>query len=301
MINLKINKCLLVNLNKGVNMKTQKKEVLATSEIKRGEVVNSENVKFDTTIVKNAVDKLDTKKLTTILQSALNVSENLYKWLPKLADEVAKKIKEYNANLDETSIKLKDQKRFDTFKELRAFCYGLIGYDRSDKNKINKAFEHLVDRGIKGGLMIVNGVGSLEVKDDELQGVSKEVKPTIPQKNINKKIKKKFIDVKNTSNELIPVSSGLIDEMWARKYGTRGSGGSKSTLKTSANKFYEDIQEIYNLAEDKNYDKFYSKMSNETLEIILDIKALLSDDVIRNTWAYCEKNLQANGSIKKAS
>ena len=24
-----------------------------------------------------------------------------------------------------------------------------------------------------------------------------------------------------------------------------------------------------------------------------------SDDVIRNTWAYCEKNLQANGSIKK--
>ena len=48
-------------------------------------------------------------------------------------------------------------------------------------------------------------------------------------------------------------------------------------------------------------DKFYSKMSNETLEIILDIKALLSDDVIRNTWAYCEKNLQANGSIKKAN
>ena len=42
-------------------------------------------------------------------------------------------------------------------------------------------------------------------------------------------------------------------------------------------------------------------MSNETLEIILDIKALLSDDVIRNAWAYCEKNLQANGSIKKAS
>ena len=63
----------------------------------------------------------------------------------------------------------------------------------------------------------------------------------------------------------------------------------------------ENIQEIYNLAENKNYDKFYSKMSNETLEIILDIKALLSDDVIRNTWAYCEKNLQANGSIKKAS
>ena len=97
-------------------MKAQKKEVLATQEIKKGQVVNAENVKFDTAIVKNAVDKLDTKKLTNILQSALNVSENLYKWLPKLAYEVAQKIKEYNANLDENSIKLIDQKRFDTFK-----------------------------------------------------------------------------------------------------------------------------------------------------------------------------------------
>ena len=282
-------------------MKTQKKEVLATQEIKKGQVVNAENVKFDTAIVKNAVDKLDTKKLTNILQSALNVSENLYKWLPKLAYEVSQKIKEYNANLDENSIKLKDQKRFDTFKSLRQFCYGLINYDRSDKNKINKAFEHLVERGIKSGLMIVNNVAGLQVKDDELQGVYKEVKPTIPQKNFNKKIKKKYIDVKNTSNELVPVSSSLVDEIWNRKYGTSGSGGPKPTLKSSANKFYEDIQEIYNLAENKNYDKFYSKMSNETLEIILDIKALLSDDVIRNTWAYCEKNLQANGSIKKAN
>ena len=282
-------------------MKAQKKEVLATQEIKKGQVVNAENVKFDTAIVKNAVDKLDTKKLTNILQSALNVSENLYKWLPKLAYEVAQKIKEYNANLDENSIKLKDQKRFDTFKSLRQFCYGLIAYDRSDKNKINKAFEHLVERGIKSGLMIVNNVAGLQVKDDELQGVYKEVKPTIPQKNFNKKIKKKYIDVKNTSNELVPVSSSLVDEIWNRKYGTSGSGGTKPTLKSSASKFYEDIQEAYNLAEDESYDKFYSKMSNETLEIILDIKALLSDDVIRDAWAYCEKNLQANGSIKKAS
>ena len=282
-------------------MKAQKKEVLATQEIKKGQVVNAENVKFDTAIVKNAVDKLDTKKLTNILQSALNVSENLYKWLPKLAYEVSQKIKEYNANLDENSIKLKDQKRFDTFKSLRQFCYGLIAYDRSDKNKINKAFEHLVERGIKSGLMIVNNVAGLQVKDDELQGVYKEVKPTIPQKNFNKKIKKKYIDVKNTSNELVPVSSSLVDEIWNRKYGTSGSGGTKPTLKSSASKFYEDIQEAYNLAEDESYDKFYSKMSNETLEIILDIKALLSDDVIRDAWAYCEKNLQANGSIKKAS
>ena len=281
-------------------MKPQKKQVIATEPIKQGEVISSQKVEFDSKLIKNAVDQLNTKELTHILQSALNVSENLYRWLPKLADEVAKKIKEYNATLDEKSIKLKDQKRFDTFKSLRQFCYGLINYDRSNKMKINKSFEHLVERGIKAGLMIVNGVANMQVnKEGELVGVSKEVKPTIPQKNINKKIKKKFIDVKNQSNEMIEVGSHFVDEIWARKYGTRGSGGSKSNLGTSATKFYNDLQEVWDLSNNKNYDKFYSKMSQSTLETILDIKALLSDDTIKGGWDYCEKNLQANGSIKK--
>ena len=171
-------------------MKPQlKKQVIATSPINVGEVVSPQKVEFDSNLVKSAVDQLNTKELTNILQSAFNVSENLNKWLPKLANEVAKKIKEYNATLDEKSIKLKDQKRFDTFKSLRQFCYGLINYDRSDKMKINKSFEHLVERGIKAGLMIVNNVAGMQVnKDGELVGVSKEIKPTIPQKNINKKI-----------------------------------------------------------------------------------------------------------------
>ena len=281
-------------------MKPQlKKQVIATSPINVGEVVSPQKVEFDSNLVKNAVDQLNTKELTNILQSAFNVSENLNKWLPKLAKEVAKKIKEYNATLDEKRIKLKDQKRFDTFKSLRQFCYGLINYDRSDKMKINKSFEHLVERGIKAGLMIVNNVAGMQVnKEGELVGVSKEIKPTIPQKNINKKIKKKYIDVKNTSNDMIEIGSHFVDEVWSRKYGTKGSGGSKSNIGTSANKFYEDLQEIWDLSENKNYDKFYSKMSQSTLETILDIKALLSDDTIKNAWAYCEKNLQANGSIK---
>ena len=200
-------------------MKPQlKKQVIATSPINVGEVVSPQKVEFDSNLVKSAVDQLNTKELTNILQSAFNVSENLNKWLPKLANEVAKKIKEYNATLDEKSIKLKDQKRFDTFKSLRQFCYGLINYDRSDKMKINKSFEHLVERGIKAGLMIVNNVAGMQVnKDGELVGVSKEIKPTIPQKNINKKIKKKYIDVKNTSNDMIEIGSHFVDEVWSIK------------------------------------------------------------------------------------
>ena len=93
-------------------MKPQlKKQVIATSPIKVGEVVSPQKVEFDSSLVKNAVDQLNTKELTSILQSAFNVSENLNKWLPKLAKEVAQKIREYNATLNEKSIKLKVRKK----------------------------------------------------------------------------------------------------------------------------------------------------------------------------------------------
>ena len=83
--------------------------------------------------------------------------------------------------------------------------------------------------------------------------------------------------------------------------GTGGNGGSKDklTISNSANKFYADLHEVYDLAKNKKYEKFWSSVSQSTLETILDIKALLSDDLIRNTFKHCENNIQANGSIKK--
>jgi hypothetical protein len=41
-------------------------------------------------------------------------------------------------------------------------------------------------------------------------------------------------------------------------------------------------------------------MSEDALSTILDIKVMLSSDLIRNTYKYCEDNLEVNGSIKKA-
>ena len=51
----------------------------------------------------------------------------------------------------------------------------------------------------------------------------------------------------------------------------------------------------------KNYEKFYSNISESSLETILNVGSLISDNKIRDTFKYCENNLQANGSIKKAS
>ena len=59
-------------------MKPQlKKQVIATSPINVGEVVSPQKVEFDSNLVKSAVDQLNTKELTNILQSAFNVSEIL--------------------------------------------------------------------------------------------------------------------------------------------------------------------------------------------------------------------------------
>ena len=92
--------------------------------------------------------------------------------------------------------------------------------------------------------------------------------------------------------------------MWKRFNGTASSGGSKgnkSNIKTSANTFYADLNKIILLAKNKKYEDFYSLMSEDALSTILDIKVMLNNDLIRNTYEYCENNLEVNGSIKKAS
>ena len=75
----------------------------------------------------------------------------------------------------------------------------------------------------------------------------------------------------------------------------------KANIKTSADKFYNDLVHVVELAKNKKYEEFYSAMSEDALATILDIKVLLSSELIRNTYKHCEENLQVNGKIKKAS
>ena len=55
------------------------------------------------------------------------------------------------------------------------------------------------------------------------------------------------------------------------------------------------------LAKNKKYEEFYSLMSEDALATILDIQVMLSNTLIRDTFEYCEDNMQVNGDIKKAS
>jgi len=186
---------------------------------------------------------------------------------------------------------------------LREFSYDLVNYDRSDKNNINKAFEMVVERSIRNSLMSVNSFGSIQVIDNEVVAVSKIVKPIIKVENPNKKLKVKFVNQPNEDKTLIPVNTTNMDKMWKSFSGTdtKKPSTDKSDIKTSSVKFYNDLHKVYDLAKNKNYNKFWSVMSEDTLETILNIGVLISDNKIRDTYKYCESNQQADGNIKKAS
>ena len=249
------------------------------------------------------VEFSNSKKLKSFLQSAMNTATSLTNYIPKITSELIVCINTYQSN-QKNKIKLKDNsERFDTFKSLREFSYGLVDYDRSDKNNINKAFEMVVERSIRNALMSVNNYGSIQVIDNEVVAMSKIVKPVLKKENPNKKLKVKFVSEPNEDKTLIPVNTTNMDQMWKKFSGTdnKPKDKDKSDIKTSANKFYNDLHKVYDLAKNKKYEKFWSIMSEETLETILNIGSLISDNTIRDAYKYCEKNQQANGNIKKAS
>ena len=63
----------------------------------------------------------------------MNTATSLTSYIPKLTDELIIVINQYQKSIKE-KITLKDNKeRFDTFKSLREFAYGLVDYDPSIK------------------------------------------------------------------------------------------------------------------------------------------------------------------------
>ena len=243
----------------------------------------------------------NSKKLKDYLQSAMNSATALVNYIPKITNELVLCINQYQAK-QKSKIELKDQKEsFDTFKSLREFAYGLIGYNRTDKNNINGAFERAVERAIRNALMSVNSFGDMQVIDGEVVAVSKIIKPTVKVENPNKSLKVKFVNQPNKDATLIPMNTSHMDSMWKKFTGTEPTptDKEKSDIKTSAKIFYKDLHKVYDFAVNKKYDKFWSVMSEDILETILNIGSLISDNTIRDAYKHCEKNQQVDGNIKK--
>ena len=243
----------------------------------------------------SAIEKIDNSSLKKNLIFARNVSEKNESCIGILADDISKIIVQYRNLVKEEGIEELKDKKFDTEKSLREYCFETAGYSRKDKNLINPSFEMVVTRAIKAGKLKADNHFGLTVKDGKLLGINNKINPTVPQKNFDKKIKKAFIDVENTNTGLIDVNANTIDRIWKVVFPVASRNNtSKKTVNISRSlKEAKDILEgLHKLAKNpKKLTDLYQKLSDDDLGIIADIKVLVSDDLIRNQWNKADEEI----------
>ena len=243
----------------------------------------------------SAVEKIDNSSLKKNLIFARNVSEKNESCIGILADDISKIIVQYRNLVKEEGIEELKDKKFDTEKSLREYCFETVGYSRKDKNLINPSFEMVVTRSIKAGKLKADGYFGLTVKDGKLLGINNKINPTTQQRNFDKKIKKAFIDVENTNTGLIDVNANTIDRIWKVVFpvASRNNTNKKTVNISRSLKETKDILEgLHKLAKNpKKLTDLYQKISDDDLGLIADIKLLVSDDLIRNQWNKADEEI----------
>ena len=192
MINLKIYKYKLVNLNK-VNMK-----------IKENKIVENTQTPLERFSNENA-------NLKRYLGLALKNTRDIMKLLlPKIAVEVRNLIQSVKGSQIDLTKTDKLEKTINE-KAIRERLYELVNYNRKEEE--NGAFEIVVYRAIKLGKMLVDSPKEfdVDVKNSKIFVMSKVATPMIEQKLKGQKAGTK--KVPNKSDELVEVNTGTIDRV----------------------------------------------------------------------------------------
>lgn len=216
MINLKIYKYKLVNLNK-VNMSNNKNETVKNSL-----------TPFEIFTDKNA-------NLKRYLNLALkNTREIMRVLLPKIAAEVEKMIN-FHLNSTKNQVQTNETKKIINEKAIREHLYNLVGYKAKEEK--NGAFETVVYRAINLGKMKVDTPDQIEIddKNSKIFMMSKVATPWIEQKLKGQKGGTK--KVPNESSDLVEVNTGTIDTVHKIRSGKISKGGSTKDTKMIANNF----------------------------------------------------------------
>ena len=240
MINLKIYKYKLINLYK-VNMKNEVKK--ETSPINKA----SSNV-----------------NLTTHLTLALKNTASIMKVLmPKIAVSVKDLILEFK-KLTEKNTETDEKKSQIQMKALREHCYDLVAYNR--KVEKNEAFETVVTRAIKLGLMLVDHANEFDVdtKNSQIFVMSKIATPFKVEKLEGQVASESKSP--NDSEKLVQVNTGVIDRVFHVKY-----GGKKRTPKTLDTKIPLTLKDT-----SKSFYKLFEKAINQAVKG--DVKFFTSVD-----------------------
>ena len=273
MINLKIYKYKLINLIGNTMTKDTKKDVKITDNEINESILNS--------LKSNA-------PMISLLNKVNTLSNGLMKLVPEMAVLVNDMITELDSK-QKGKIKGQIDMAF-----LKAHLYSLSQYDR--KTAVNSAFEMAVTRAVKLGILMNTDKNEFSVNSkNEVLVMDKIATPMIDQ--FKKGQKGGATKVANTSEDLVPVHTGLIDKVWSTKFAvatrTPSTKDTAKNFKEISNEFLTELNKVYNYASKKDYAKLLSMVDEKVIENLGNALALLNDNSIRNEWVKAN-DLQAN-------
>ena len=219
--------------------------------------------------------------------------------LPKLAKSVVSYIQEFKENLKNKTV-TDDMMKLLSKKELTNHCYNLVGYNR--KNEVNDLFEKVVSRANRLALMLVDYPNEFNVDDqtNEVFVMSKTLEPKIDIKIKGSKVTKK---VNNKDESLIPVSTYVVDKMYAQKYPTGKRQGKtkdeKINIKSIAKDFVNGLKKLIALSSKQDV-KFFDLVDEVTFEKLEEAKMLLNSEEFQVVRLFSvEYRPDYNGNLEK--
>jgi len=219
--------------------------------------------------------------------------------LPKLAKSVVSYIQEFKENLKNKTV-TDDMMKLLSKKELTNHCYNLVGYNRKDE--VNDLFEKVVSRANRLALMLVDYPNEFNVDDqtNEVFVMSKTLEPKIDIKIKGSKVTKK---VNNKDESLIPVSTYVVDKMYAQKYPTGNRQGKtkdeKINIKSIAKDFVNGLKKLIALSSKQDV-KFFDLVDEVTFEKLEEAKMLLNSEEFQVVRSFSvEYRPDYNGNLEK--
>ena len=219
--------------------------------------------------------------------------------LPKLAKSVVSYIQEFKQNLKDKTV-TDDMMKLLSKKELTNHCYNLVGYNRKDE--VNDLFEKVVSRSIRLALMLIDYPNEFNIDDqtNEVFVMSKTLEPKIDIKIKGSKVTKK---VNNKDESLIPVSTYVVDKMYAQKYPTGNRQGKtkdeKINIKSIAKDFVSGLKKLIALSSKQDV-KFFDLVDEVTFEKLEEAKMLLNSNEFQVVRSFSvEYRPDYNGNLEK--
>jgi len=221
--------------------------------------------------------------------------------LPRVAISVEKYINEVQAILKDDT-KTDEMMKVISHKGITTHCYDLVEYDR--KKEKNDLFEKLVSRAIRLAVMKVNFPNefSIDEKTNEVFVMSKVLEPKIPIKIKGSKTTKL---VPNTDENLLPITTYTIDNLYKAKYptATRNTKTKDSKIeqmiKPNAQATLKGLKTLISKATKKDV-KFFDLVDEETFEVFAELSTLLNSQDFQSVRSFSvEYRPDFNGKLEK--